>query len=83
MTETWSAISGSVLFSEYKKESFYPKNFLQKDWEGKIVVLPTLNKKFRLIEASAISKLEHIFPGSGKTAEVYVVNTPVWELFSE
>nr|WNL50255.1 hypothetical protein MarDSR_216 [Marseillevirus sp.] len=78
MADVQSSIASSVLFQDYKKVS-YGGNYLQKEWEGKFVLLPTLQKKFRLLEASAISKLEYEAP-NGDMVEVYVTNSPVWQI---
>ncbi|AMQ10709.1 hypothetical protein [Brazilian marseillevirus] len=79
MSNSGDAISNSILFREYKKKVFGTKDFLRKEWEGKVVVLPTMKRKFRLLEASSISKLEYD-SDDGKKLEAYVVNSPVWEL---
>lgn len=78
MADVQSSIASSVLFQDHKKMS-YGGNYLQKEWEGKFVVLPTLQKKFRLLEASAISRLEYE-TSDGKRTEVYVTNLPVWQV---
>ncbi|AEA07020.1 hypothetical protein LAU_0169 [Lausannevirus] len=78
MADVQSSIASSVLFQDYKIVS-YGGNYLQKEWEGKFVVLPTLQRKFRLLEASAISRLEYELP-CGKAVDVYVTNSPVWQV---
>lgn len=78
MADVQSSIASSVLFQDYKKVS-YRGNYLQKEWEGRFVLLPTLQKKFRLLEASAISRLEYE-ASSGNVIEVYVTNSPVWQI---